>query len=295
MDGYRHFYQKYLHLAPFESPFSYRKHSTIGVGGEAKIAFFPRTIDEAVALFSALDADGQQYVVLGCLSNVLPRDGLSDKIVVCTKQLTGVSFEKDSAFALAGTTTGGFLKACKEQGVCGAEFLVGIPCTIGGAVYMNAGAADVYMESIVKKVLVYADGKTIWRQKDDCGYAYKHSAFMDGKTVILGICLEVSSASREEIEERTAYFRDKRKSLPKGRSMGCVFKNPAGGFAGKLIEEAGLKGKRIGGAYVSDKHANFILADGINACDVKTLIEEIKRTVYVKTGVKLEEEIRYLD
>ena len=291
MDSCRHFYEKYLQLAPFESPFSFRKHSTIGCGGEARIAFYPRTLDEAVSLLKTLDEDGQKYVVLGALSNVLPPDGLSDTIVVSTKRLMGL---QEDNFVLAGTTVGAFLKSCKALRKSGAEFLVGIPCTLGGAVYMNAGAAGVYIEDVVKKVLVYKEGEVKVYQKCDCHYAYKQSVFMQDGGVILGAWLDLQSAELEEIEARLAFFREKRKDLPKGRSMGCIFKNPFGLYAGRLIEEAGLKGKRIGGAYVSCSHANFILNDGGSSQDVKDLIELIKATVFARFKIKLEEEIRYL-
>ena len=291
MEDYRHFYQKYLQLAPYESPFSYRKHSTIGCGGEAKIAFYPRTIDEAVSLLRELEKDKQKYVVLGALSNVLPPDGLSDTIVVSTKRLVGL--EEDNFF-LAGKTVGSFLKSCKVMGKSGAEFLVGIPCTLGGAVYMNAGAAGVYIDTIFQKALVYKDGKLHVYEKTDCHYAYKQSVFMQDGGVILGVWLDLKPAKQEEIDDRLAFFREKRKDLPKGRSMGCVFKNPFGFYAGRLIEEAGLKGKRIGGAYVSYSHANFILNDEGSSQDVKDLIKLIKAAVYERFKIKLEEEIRYL-
>ncbi len=293
MDGYRHFYEKYLQLAPFESPFSFRKYATIGCGGEAKIAFYPRTIDEAVTLLQALDADGQKYVVLGALSNVLPADGLSNTIVVSTKRLTGVSF-KDDVFVLAGTTAGAFLNRCKGAGKSGVEFLAGIPCTLGGAAYMNAGAAGVYIDTVLQKALVYKDGGLCVYEKIDCQYAYKRSVFMQNGGVILGVWLNLISAKKDEIESRVAYFRERRKYLPKGRSMGCVFKNPLGDCAGLLIEKAGLKGMRRGGAYVSTCHANFILNEGKNAEDIKDLIKTIKTVVFERFGIELEEEIRYL-
>lgn len=290
MDDWRHFYEKYLSLSPFESPFSFRKHSTIGCGGEARIAFFPRTVEEAVSLLSALDDDGIDYIVLGCLSNVLPKDGISDKVVVCTKKLSG--FDGD---VLAGTTVGAFLKVCKAKGLSGGEFLVGIPCTMGGAAYMNAGVAGAYFSDIVRGLTVYKDGKLHRYTKDDCRYAYKHSIFMEEGGVILSLALNLRPASIEEIEKETARYLSRRKHLPKGRSMGCVFKNPDGRFAGELIEEAGLKGLREGDAFVSDVHANFVINEGNRAEDVRTLIKKVKAQVLQKTGVELEEEIKYLD
>ncbi len=293
MEKYRHFVQKYEKFAPYEAPYSYAKYATIGCGGYAKIAFFPERVDSLIALLRALDDEGEDYTVLGALSNVLPPDGESDGIVVSTKRLHGVTFE-DGAFALAGTTAGGFLTACKRAKKTGGEFLTGIPCTIGGAAYMNAGAAGVYLDEILSDVLVYEDGALQKIPKAKCEYAYKHSVFMERKATIVGAYFRLEEGTDEEIEARLLYFNERRKHLPRGRSMGCVFKNPKGAFAGELIERAGLKGKRVGGAFVSTEHANFILNEGGNSSDVKRLIDEIKKRVFDKLGIVLEEEIRYL-
>ena len=294
MDDCRHVIEKYANSLPFDCPFSFRKNSTIGVGGEAKIAFYPRTIEEMTSLLGALDRDGVSYAVLGALSNVLPKDGKSDQVIISTKKLSSVIFGEE-IFALAGTSTPCFLKECKAYGFTGGEFLTGIPCTLGGAIYMNAGVQGAYMDSIVSDVLVYKDGKTSIYSKADCDFSYKHSVFMHEKSVIVGATFVLKKASDTIVEERIAYYKGRRKARPKGRSMGCVFKNPQGKIAGKLIEECALKGRRIGGAYVSEKHANFILSDGDKAQDVKQLIQEIKSVVFTRTGVLLEEEIRYLD
>ena len=159
---------------------------------------------------------------------------------------------------------------------------------------MNAGAADRYINEIVRSVLVYQAGEVKELPVVDCRYAYKSSVFMTSGGVILGVRFRLGLASAAEIEEKIAFFRDKRAHLPKGKSAGCVFKNPEGAFAGKLIEEAGLKGRRIGGAYVSETHANFILSEGESSQDVKDLIATIKDAVYRRFKIELQEEIRYL-
>lgn len=293
MDDYARFFKRYLEIAPYRSPFLYGKNSTIGCGGMARIAFFPENLSQTVRLLSALEKDSVPYVVLGNLSNVLPPDGIGEKIVVSTRRLTGVVVEK-SVFSYAGTTAGAFLAACKRAGKTGAEFLAGIPCTIGGAAYMNAGADGRYLDETVQSVVVFRRGEMVTLPKTDCGYAYKESVFMRDGSVILGVNFLLHDGKQEEIAEKTEYYLKRRRDLPKGGSMGCVFKNPPGGYAGKLIEGSGLKGLRIGGAYVSDIHANFIINEGEKARDVKALIHTVKNAVYAQYGVRLQEEIRYL-
>ena len=278
-----------------EKPFSFAKNSTIGCGGEAKIAFAPKSVAEFTALLAQLDGDGIPYYVLGNLSNVLPSDECTERAVVLTKGLNGVAFIDGGAFVYAGATVGSFLGGCKRNGKSGAEYLVGIPCTIGGAVFMNAGAAERYICENVESVLVYRKGDKRIIPAKECGFSYKKSAFMENGDVIIGCSLRLHSATEEEIVANERYYLDKRKHLPKGRSMGCVFKNPKGGFAGDLIERSGLKGLRIGGAKISEEHANFIINDrNATSKEIYELITVAKNAVKMQYGVTLEEEIRYL-
>ena len=283
-------YQTFSHQTPFDMA----KHSTIGCGGNAPIAFCPQSIAEAKALLCKLDADKIPYQVVGNMSNVLPSDGGTEKALIRMHNLNGVTVT-DGAFVQAGVMGGGLLAICKRNGKSGTEFLSGIPCTLGGALFMNAGAGGVYISEIVKSVLVYQNGQTKILPRNACGYSYKHSVFMEEGGVILGAELSLTDATDEEIKEREAHFKARRAHLPKGKSMGCVFKNPPNASAGELIERSGLKGLRIGGAVVSDKHANFIINDAsATSKDVKTLISVIKNAVLSQYGIQLEEEIRYI-
>ena len=283
-------YERFAH----ETPFDMAKHSTIGCGGKATIAFCPQSVAEAKALLSKLDTDKIPYQVVGNMSNVLPPDEGTGIPLVRTKNLNGVTVG-DGAFVYAGVTSSALLAICKRNQKSGAEFLNGIPCTLGGALFMNAGAGGVYISEIVDNVLVYQKGKTKILSVKDCHYAYKHSVFMGDGGVILGASLRLTNATEKEIEEKENHFKARRAHLPKGKSMGCVFKNPQGESAGALIEKSGLKGLRVGGAVVSDKHANFILNDkGATAKDIKTLISLVKNAVRSQYNVLLEEEIRYI-
>lgn len=278
-----------------ETPFDYAKRSSIGCGGIAPVAFYPKTVEELISLVEELENERRPFTTLGNLTNVLPPDGNSQTAVVSTKKLVGIEETDGGVFALAGVTSGVLLKACKRLQLSGAEFLEGIPCTLGGALYMNAGVSGTYIAEIVENVTVLRQGELVVLDKTDCEYAYKTSVFMRSGDVIVGAKLRLKQTTEESVLERISQYRAKRAHLPKGKSMGCVFKNPDGMIAGKLIEGAGLKGLRVGGAVVSTEHANFIINDkNATSTQIKTLIALIKNAVFAQYKIRLEEEIRYL-
>ena len=277
-----------------KEPFDFAKNSTIGCGGRAAIAFYPESVFELVTLVEKLQRDGIKYYVLGNLTNVLPPDGFLKVAVISMKKLDTIAMG-ESVFAYAGVTSGALLRACRHEKRSGAEFLSGIPCTLGGALYMNAGADGRYISEIVENVLVLRKGERRILSVEECQYSYKKSLFMENDDIILGASLRLEHACEECIAERENYYLQRRLHLPKGRSMGCVFKNPQGQSAGALIEGCGLKGMRVGGAEISTQHANFIINDkGATSADVRALIEIAKNAVYSQYGIRLEEEIRYL-
>ncbi len=276
------------------SPFDFSKNSSIGCGGFAPVAFYPQSVTETTSLVDRLQEEGIPYCVLGNLTNVLPLDGGYNGAVVSAKRLLGITVG-ERLFAYAGETSASLLQACKRAGLSGGEFLCGVPCTVGGAVYMNAGAAGRYLSELVESVLVLRKGKRITLSAEDCAYAYKKSVFMENNDLILGVTLRLRKRSVEEIEKREEYYLFRRRHLPKGRSMGCVFKNPEGAIAGELVERSGLKGMRVGGAKISEAHGNFIINDGgATAKDVLALVSMMKNAVYSQYGVELKEEIRYV-
>lgn len=283
---------RFLERFHYTQPFSLSQNSTIGSGGVARAAFFPNTVTETVELLSALKKHDIPFYAVGCMSNVLPPDGVSKRVFVCTKRLTEITED----FFAAGVTSGKLLAYCKTQLLSGAEFLEGIPCTLGGALYMNAGVQGGYIGDIVERVKIWHEGETLELTKNECDYAYKHSAFMNGNSVILGAKLNLKASDLQTIEREIARYKERRKHLPKGKSMGCVFKNPQGVSAGALIEGAGLKGYAIGGARVSTTHANFIINEGnASSAQIRTLITLIKNAVFAQYKIRLEEEIRYLE
>lgn len=277
-----------------ERPFDFSSHSSMGCGGKASLAFYPKTEEEFVFLVKKLGAD---CVVVGNLTNVLVSDLGTDKIVICTKKLRQIqAVDERSVYAESGVMSHALLAWLRASNLGGAEFLTGIPCTLGGALYMNAGAGGRYSAELVQTVRICRDGEVLTIPVEDCEYGYKHSLFMESGDVILGATLRLQRSDIRTIADAERYYREKRRHLPKGRSLGCIFKNPTEGSAGEWIERAGLKGLRVGGAKVSELHANFIINDA-NATtkEIRTLIELIKNAVFSSCGVVLEEEIRYID
>lgn len=241
-----------------------------------------------------MQEDGIPYYTLGNLTNVLPSDERTERVIVSTKKMDGVVLG-ERIFVYAGVQSATLLRICKRQHLSGGEFLSGIPCTMGGALYMNAGAGGKYISEIVDSVQVLRGGKRCNLPISECGYGYKKSVFMQNGDSIVGAFLRLEESSEKQISEREQYYIERRRHLPKGRSMGCVFKNPDNRSAGALIEGSGLKGLKIGGAKISEEHANFILNEnGATARDIRALITVIKNAVWAQYGVLLEEEIRYL-
>ena len=160
----------------YELDFDFSTHSTVGVGGIAKIAFYPKTLREMTRLCDFFTDNGMEFLVLGNISNTLPPDGVFEKPIILTRKLKSIEFS-GGVFVEAGVTSSAFLDACEKNGRSGAEFLAGIPCTIGGAVYMNAGAGGAYIDEIVESVLIYCKGETKLVPRKACGYSYKHSVF----------------------------------------------------------------------------------------------------------------------
>lgn len=287
--------------------FTFSKHTTYGLGGGAEEAYFPRNFAEARAVYDRLKnsceghtekdkitSECSRAFILGNGSNVLAADNKFDGGVLCTKKLSAIfrAGEK-SIFCAAGTSVATILKYCINHGLGGLEYLSGIPATIGGIVCMNGGAGGRYINSNVISVKLY-DGKNYNLSNEKCNFGYKYSTMRDINALILGVYLSVVTISPKKESELINYYSGRRRSLPKGKSCGCVFKNPSGVPAGKLIEECNLAGFKIGGAYVSPEHCNFIINDGATANDVKKLIQFVADRVFERFAIRLEEEVVYI-
>ncbi len=271
--------------------FSFASHTTIGCGGNATISVSPKTARETAELLTFFHDRGIKYCFLGAGANVLPYDEDYEGVVVRFHRLNTLKAADNMLIAGAGVTGGSLCRFARENGLGGLEPFAGIPMTVGGATAMNAGIAEHHISDLLEYAVAIVEGRICIFSRDECRFAEKYSVFQK-KIAIVKVCLRAERRTIEEIQRRTYCFLEKRKNLPKGRSMGCTFVNPAGLTAGKLIDECGLKGMRIGKAYVSPRHANFIINEGNCAQDVAKLIQTVKNEVSAKTGISLREEIK---
>lgn len=274
-----------------ERDFSFARHTTIGCGGRAAACVYPATWEAAASLLSYLERERIEFYFLGAGANVLPPDGDFEGIIVRFSAMRGISWEGNRIIVGAGTTGGALCRTAREAGIGGFEFLTGIPMTLGGAVAMNAGVGEGHLSDVVERVYALEHGKRVILSNRDCSFLEKSSIFLQG-IAVTGVLLRGEAALGREIEKKTAYFRAKRAHLPKGRSMGCTFVNPAHISAGKLIEDCGLKGYSSGGAKISEEHANFIINAGGSSGDVARIIAHVKRVVFERSGILLREEIQ---
>lgn len=267
------------------------------IGGNADLAVYPADAEAfAYALDAAVQA-GVPYTVIGNGSNTLVRDGGFRGVVFVTTDMRRVTIDGTRLTGGCGVLLGSVGTNASRAGLAGAEFANGIPGTLGGAVYMNAGAYGGQLADIVCETVCYdLDAKQVLHLDNATQhFGYRHSVFMEKNYIILSATLQLTKDEPDAIRARmNDYLARRREKQPlEYPSAGSVFKRPEGHFAGKLIEDAGLKGLRVGGAEVSPKHAGFIVnVGGATARDVLELIERIREKVYAMSGVTLECEIR---
>ena len=268
-------------------------YTTYGLGGKVKRIYFPKTEEEAAAVFKYLNDGGEKFFVLGNGSNVLAADGDIDYTVICTKYLSGIIEKDNSLYCLSGTTVKQLLDFCVQKEIGGFEYLAGIPATVGGLALMNGGIPEKHISEDIISVSIF-DGNFKDLPNEKCKFGNKHSTMRDINAIILGVYLSKNAVPREAVKENITKYLLKRRNQPAGKSCGCVFKNPPNQSAGRLIDKAGLKGSKIGGAEVSLKHANFIINRGGTSADVYRLIQFVKRRVFECCGILLEEEVIYI-
>ena len=295
MGRYGLFLSELLPEVPFSANYSLKAHTTIGVGGTG-CAFFPQSLGQLRSVVRACERCRIRYVPLGGGSNVLPSDGEFGGVFIVTDKFDHIAVEEEYVTAECGASVGKFLSVCRKNGLCGAEFLAGIPARLGGVVFMNAGTSDGRISDLVECVTFLQGSRLRVFSREECAFSYKESIFQHRKGVVLSVRMKLFRASEEEASARLEKALKKRRSLPAGRSMGCVFKNPSPEIsAGKLIESCGCKGMREGGAKVSEEHANFMLnEENARAEDFYRLIKRVKEEVYARTGILLQEEIQYI-
>ncbi|WP_408615878.1 UDP-N-acetylmuramate dehydrogenase [Lutispora saccharofermentans] len=276
-----------------------KNHTSFKVGGNADIFFEPENIRELVEFIKYVKENSIPYILMGNGTNMVVSDeGIRGAVIKLGDKMSAVEIIEDRLIAQCGAKLPEAAKIAACSSLSGMEFASGIPGSIGGALSMNAGAYGVEMKDIVEKVEVL-DSNLEYRvlQNKEMEFGYRKSAVDKYGYTVLGCTLKLKRANKADIKMLMDEYSDRRQSkqplnMP---SAGSVFKRPEGYYAGKLIEDAGLRGYTIGGAQISEKHCGFIVNTGDAAAkDIYNLIKHIQRTVYERFGVKLETEIRLI-
>lgn len=271
--------------------------TSLRVGGSIDWLLVPETEEEAAAVVGALEAAGVAWRVLGAGSNVLADDREHRYVVVSTREVKGrAEFDGERVSISAGFSLPRLCVEVARQGLSGIEGLGGIPGTVGGALWMNAGAYGHEIGQVVETVRVAREGQIVEVPGSEVKWDYRHTSFKEGE-LLLGCTLKLKTDDPEKIKERMEEAKQKRfATQPHGaRSAGCFFKNPPGSglSTGKMIDEMGMKGVKKGGAVVSPIHANFIVTEGegAQARDAYALAEEIRERFRREHGIELEYEV----
>ncbi|MBQ1767845.1 MAG: UDP-N-acetylmuramate dehydrogenase [Oscillospiraceae bacterium] len=272
-------------------------HTSLKIGGEAAAYFEPVSAEELKSIVSACAEEGLRYFVLGKGSNVLFADGRLDLAVISTSGLSEIKTEGETITAGAGAALSKIASAALAASLTGFETLHGIPGSLGGAVYMNAGAYGGEIKDVCESVTVLENGEIREYAARDCDFSYRHSAFEDKDAVIISARFRLKPGDPEKIRAIMRDLSDRRRAKQplEFPSAGSTFKRPAGDFAARLIEAAGLKGRQNGGAQVSEKHAGFLInRGGATFEDFYGLMEIVKKEVFKFSGVLLEPEVRII-
>lgn len=273
-------------------------HTSFRIGGKAKLFIEPQNEKELSSVIGTCNKNDIEYFVLGNGSNLLVSDeGVLKPVIHLGKGFDSLEMPDETTIvAKAGASLSSLCKLALSKELTGLEFAYGIPGSVGGAAFMNAGAYGGEMKDVVYSC-AHIDRKGDFGSfgKDELAFGYRRSVYSENGFVITEVTFKLHKGNRDEIEGKMNELLQKRidKQPLNYPSAGSVFKRPEGYFAGALIEQSGLKGKAIGGAAVSEKHAGFIVNTGNATCgDVTKLIDLCKSTVFEKFGVRLETEIK---
>lgn len=279
---------------PYREQEPLARHTSMGVGGPAALMAFPRSADELVGALRLRAELSVPHRVLGGGSNLVVADEGLDELVINTEQVAHVSVGDDGRVrAEGGANLIRTVVRCCRAGWAGLQSAVGIPGSVGGAAVMNAGAYGFSISDVMTEIEVYDERGERMQPPEGWRFHYRGSSIPEGAAVAAlevqlkpGDVLELGKEIRELQLQRT-------RSQPVGRNAGCVFKNPEGASAGRLIDAVGLKGTRVGGAVVSPRHANFLMNEQqASAQDVLDLLELVQKRVRKEAGVELELEVK---
>ena len=276
-----------------------KSYTSIKVGGAAEAIYQTRNLEDLLRTITYLDQSDIPFFLLGQGSNLLVRDkGIEGVVITLGKDLSLIEQETSNERNLqagGGASLSELLTFCQKKGLSGLEFLAGIPGSVGGATFMNAGAFGHEIESRIKKIIIVnRKGDLLTRDRSQLEFRYRRLSLPEG-SVIVKVYFELEKEAPGIISKRmTTYLKQRKRSQPlKYPSAGSIFKNPPNDYAGRLIEKVGLKGIRKGDAMISDKHANWIVNTGqARAEDILSLIDLAKEAVMKETGIMLEEEIK---
>ncbi|MGM9583991.1 MAG: UDP-N-acetylmuramate dehydrogenase [Faecousia sp.] len=274
------------------------KHTSFRIGGGAEVMAFPKTEEELAEILKTSALLDSKCAILGAGTNVLaPDEGVSGLVICLKDALSGMERLSDTCIrVMAGVTMSRAAVFAANLGLSGLEFAHGIPGTVGGGVYMNAGAYGGEICQVCQRVkTMNRQGESRWLSGEEMNFSYRHSLLEDTGDIVLCAEFRLTPSAPETVKARMKELIARRSAsqpldLP---SAGSAFKRPKGGYAAALIEQAGLKGFRVGSAGISEKHAGFAVnLGGATAQEVRTLLETVSDQVFEKTGIRLEPEIR---
>ncbi len=271
--------------------------TTFRIGGPARIVVDAASLADVVNTLAVCRELGVDCRVIGCGSNILVSDaGLDCVVLHLGDSFSDIHIEGEYLVAQAGATNEQVAAAACAAGLAGYEFACGIPGTVGGAAYMNAGAyGGEFADVVVSVTCIDQQGKLVELGPGELDFSYRHSAMMDAGLIVVGAMLKLrrddTTAIQERMDDLDARRCEKQPlAIP---SAGSTFKRPEGYFAGKLIQDSGLRGYEVGGAMVSSKHCGFVVnAHNATAADMRQLIRDVQDKVYADQGVRLEPEVR---
>ena len=299
---HKSFYEKLIEVIDKESVFidePMEKHTTFRVGGKVDYFVQAKSDVDVKSVVGLCRSEKMPCCVIGNGSNLLVGDkGYRGVIIQIWKAMSNISVEDNMIYAQGGALLSKIGNIALEAGLTGFEFAAGIPGTVGGAVVMNAGAYGGEMKDVLKEVTVLdEEGNIFTLEKEALELGYRTSVVAKKGYVVLSVVIELQKGDKEKIRERMNELREQRttKQPLEYPSAGSTFKRPEGYFAGKLIQDAGLRGFQVGGAKVSEKHCGFVInADHATAADIVELIEQVQDKVRQQFGVELEMEVKKL-
>ncbi|MGF2046202.1 UDP-N-acetylmuramate dehydrogenase [Enterococcus gallinarum] len=267
-------------------------------GGPADILAFPKSAKEVEQIVAYCRETYTPWLVLGNASNLIVRDGGIRGVVIMLSEMNQITVEDTTLIVEAGAKLIDTTYVALHESLTGFEFACGIPGSVGGAVFMNAGAYDGEIQDIFASCdVLLADGRVVTMMKEEMAFSYRHSTLQDQHAIILSARFDLAQGDQDQIKKRMDELTELRqlKQPLEYPSCGSVFKRPVGHFTGKLIQDAGLQGLKWGGAQISEKHAGFIVnVDHATATDYVELIAHIQQVIKERFDVQLETEVRII-